>query len=388
MNCCASFRIRLIPSHTLCAEFYDYEEIHRSKVIIHELSDVDSRPRFVNYLGDDKAFKDMKDILFLCLQMKVPYQHRFVIRNLANIPPISLMNCDSAKLLNEIENLKTEMKIVINNQKHFTEEMVMLKRQKFTRESDMQTDAPSRFRFSSIITGSALSSRADERGGSYLSQKSRSDKTRDEEQKDVQPPPMDNSDETHPKTIIDVEDEPDDRRHSSHANEIETESESDRESHRELYTPPIPMRNRFSAFAPMQSPRKISRTFRRTRTYEPSNRSYAQVTQAEGSQRPVAKTVQGNGANLGIHAASNSRPHQGNKRCTGLFVTRLLAKTPAENLQRHIQKETGQNLHVVKLKTRYDSYSSFHVKCDKQTMNSLMNSYLWPKGTFVKPFFE
>ena len=48
----------------------------------------------------------------LLLKIPRPYDHIFVARNLANLPHLSMLNCDDNKLLQEIEILKSELRIL------------------------------------------------------------------------------------------------------------------------------------------------------------------------------------------------------------------------------------------------------------------------------------
>jgi hypothetical protein len=73
---------------------------------------------------------------------------------------------------------------------------------------------------------------------------------------------------------------------------------------------------------------------------------------------------------------------------TGLFVTNLDPTTTVRQLEVFLKRETTLQLHVEKLKTRYDSYSSFYIQCDQQTRRRLMDPFLWPAESKIKPFFS
>lgn len=357
--CFVQNKINTVPYDLLakvCAEFYDHEDIYQSKQLMHKLSDENTRPRFIKHKGEDKSYKDMKDIQYLMLQMNVPYTHQFVVKDLANLPPLSLLNSDNSKILQEIDKLKTEVKAVVLNQKDFAEQMLQLKQQKTVHTS---------------IQGTQTVSPDD-----IFAQTQ--DKSRHVHQSIL------NSQETHPKTVIDVDDEPDD----SSDQDGKSDSNLDRSPYPPVYRTPVPVSNRFAELSTPLHPTKFSRTFTRSRVNYTLGKSYATATKNGSQQSQATRGIVGNGANTTIHAATVTKTPPRNRRCTGLFVTRLKPNTPAENLQRHVLKETGLKLLVVKLKTRYDTYSSFHVKCDKQVLSKLLNSYMWPKGTFIKPFFE
>ena len=78
----------------------------------------------------------------------------------------------------------------------------------------------------------------------------------------------------------------------------------------------------------------------------------------------------------------------GSSTVTGVFISRLDPKTTEYQVRQLIKRETGLHLRAAKLDTRFDTYSSFHVRGDKKVQDTLMCAELWPKGTLVKLFYE
>ena len=78
------------------------------------------------------------------------------------------------------------------------------------------------------------------------------------------------------------------------------------------------------------------------------------------------------------------------KRITkdGIFVSRLEAGTSAAHVAMHIYNASGISVRPEKLKTKYDTYTSFMIPARKDTRvyNTLMDAHLWPRGCLVKPF--
>jgi hypothetical protein len=97
--------------------------------------------------------------------------------------------------------------------------------------------------------------------------------------------------------------------------------------------------------------------------------------------------IHGHGPSAGLRAIPTRKPFV-NRVCTGVFVTRLLPKTSADNIQNYVLRQTGLKLKSIKLCTKYETYSSFHIKCEKRVFSDLLNPEIWPEGTLVKPFFE
>ena len=78
----------------------------------------------------------------------------------------------------------------------------------------------------------------------------------------------------------------------------------------------------------------------------------------------------------------------GNPIVTGIFITRLDQRTTPRMLQMHIKAETGLSVRAEKLRTKYSTYSSYYIRCDKKVRQDLLSPYIWPKGILFKEFEE
>ena len=43
-------------------------------------------------------------------------------------------------------------------------------------------------------------------------------------------------------------------------------------------------------------------------------------------------------------------------------------------------------MQISKLRTKHDTYSSFHVEVEENNLEKLFNAACWPEGCFVSPF--
>ena len=84
--------------------------------------------------------------------------------------------------------------------------------------------------------------------------------------------------------------------------------------------------------------------------------------------------------------STHNSPH--NRTCTGLFVTRLHAKTKEAELEKYIWLNSGYNIKAEQLQTRYNTYSSFGIRADKKLRDALMDPDIWPPKSMVKYFFN
>lgn len=74
------------------------------------------------------------------------------------------------------------------------------------------------------------------------------------------------------------------------------------------------------------------------------------------------------------------------QRFASVFVTGFTADVEAVEILEHVETCTGLKVEVVKLQTKHDTYSSFHVKATCEDPNVFMNDDLWPEGVRYRWF--
>ncbi len=93
----------------------------------------------------------------------------------------------------------------------------------------------------------------------------------------------------------------------------------------------------------------------------------------------------GNGPRSFVEAVPR---HSGNRQCTGLFVTRLKPQTSTTRLALCVLRECSIVIHPEKMPQRNPNYSSFYIRCNHHIRQQLLNSYIWPAGAEVRPFYN
>ncbi len=71
-----------------------------------------------------------------------------------------------------------------------------------------------------------------------------------------------------------------------------------------------------------------------------------------------------------------------------MFVTRLHSQTLAGDTDALVYDETGLRIKCEKLITKYDTYSSFCIRCADTIAEKFLNPNIWPKGVMVKKYLE
>jgi hypothetical protein len=72
-----------------------------------------------------------------------------------------------------------------------------------------------------------------------------------------------------------------------------------------------------------------------------------------------------------------------NKTLTGLFITRVNPRTTTKQLELQIKRETSINIRVEKLRTKYPTYSSFFIRCDRHVRQTMWEPSLWPQVSLI-----
>ncbi|CAN7943640.1 unnamed protein product [Ixodes hexagonus] len=74
------------------------------------------------------------------------------------------------------------------------------------------------------------------------------------------------------------------------------------------------------------------------------------------------------------------------KRRMALFVTKLAPETTCVDISSHLSSLCIEKLECRRLKTRYNTCSSFHVSVDAEYFDKLSDPAVWPKSCLFKPF--
>ena len=98
----------------------------------------------------------------------------------------------------------------------------------------------------------------------------------------------------------------------------------------------------------------------------------------------------GTGQPAAMRALPKRGPVQQNhkKSPVGIFVTRLVPRTTAKCIEESIFFDTGMRLRAEQLQTKFPSYRSFFLRCDRRAQTRLMNPSIWPRDALVKIYFE
>ena len=102
------------------------------------------------------------------------------------------------------------------------------------------------------------------------------------------------------------------------------------------------------------------------------------------------KVLIGSGPSRTIRVAStheNVTTPTRNRTCTGVFVSRLEPRHTANQIEKFVWNQSGCRVKPEKLPSRYGTYSSFYIPCDKRIREALLDCSIWPAGTLLKLYY-
>ena len=89
----------------------------------------------------------------------------------------------------------------------------------------------------------------------------------------------------------------------------------------------------------------------------------------------------------GSSSNSSIKVVQTEQRKKAIFLSRLGPDVTISEITEFLTKHNLKHLKVNKLRTKYDSYSSFHIELEEERFDELFDAKHWPKGSFISQFY-
>ena len=70
-----------------------------------------------------------------------------------------------------------------------------------------------------------------------------------------------------------------------------------------------------------------------------------------------------------------------------IFVSRLAPEVTISEVSEYLNNQNLKPIKITKLKTKYNSYTSFHVEIQDDKFEELFNAKYWPEGSFISTFY-
>ena len=89
----------------------------------------------------------------------------------------------------------------------------------------------------------------------------------------------------------------------------------------------------------------------------------------------------------GNNSCSNIKVVEKQTKKKAIFISRLGPEVTVPEMTAYMKERNLTFSKISKLKTKYDSYSSFYIETEEQMFDYLFNADHWPVGCFMSPFY-
>lgn len=385
--CFVSNKINSMPFDMLlklCTDFYDSETIEKAKDTLYDTAfknDISSVPRKIKRRGDSKKVNDIQDILNIFLELPVNDTPCYVSKDLGNLPPLSMNNFDIASLIRSVETLKIEVKLMQEAQSTVLE---------------AQASMASLFTQQRVASPQTVVKQVASTNSSLNAPLQNTDRIDVEEVTEVKS--VDNQN-TIPKQVLQKGEGTTDGGGSTDVNQCNdhesvneedgnvtvTEQESSDEDNPDdllelarIQRHPLASNSYSTA---------VKNNVRSRPERRPKPRFQGTFTNLQKTVQKHASLIQGQGRNYRIQSSRTHSPKV-NRRCVGIFISRLNRRTQTSDIITHVRDETGIRVQCSAIKTKFDTYKSFCIRAHQRFHKRLLEAKLWPVGTIVKEYLE
>lgn len=330
--CYISNKIGVVPAHhlqRLCCDSFEFDEINDAKKILYEHC-AESGDRYTQRQGNKKKEMSIDD-MFNLFQKKGNAVPVFAAVKLERLPPVSIDNIDVANLLKKIQNMNEDIKLL---KEISTEQIVATQSLKdIASDNSTKIDVLEKcYSYPKYVVPETLTS----------NQTSEIDISAKSHQ------PMFNMEESFPP----VPHESTSYREKKHSKEIvHCNPESNVAAGAIL------------DFSSVNKPPQ-----------------WHKVQPKIPYQAKMKKTA----VKIGSSKSNNNLKVVKKLRYANIFVSRFTPEITESNISTYVQENFNILAKVTKVKTRYDTYSSFHVNCQCEDPEVLIKPDMWPDGTLIK----
>ena len=381
----------------LCCSTFGESDIEQSKKLLYDLCADHETPRMITRKGPKKSIQNMEDIMKL-VQEKGTALPTFVAHNLQLLPPIGFDSLDVSVLLNEIKKTQVEVQLMKEGMKL---------QMKTVEDLSLQVKADQQNR---VMRASSVDSASSSVGTQVDEQ---NNEAKQHEQNSV-------AFERVGSPVLELSSAPGDSCVASSNSRV---SDSAPKQNQETSQKPsgassTPQYSRQGA-RPKEKAEVKSQGAKETppATDKPDRPTYADIAltgewktmkRVAGKLKAVTdvtdviedKKTQEDEAKLENKLMTKKNDRQtrhinGTVKNTGLptikkkkyasiFASRFDPRVTREDLQRYLEERLECKVMVSNVKSRYNTYNSFHVLCECSDPKQLLCDDIWPEGAYVR----
>ena len=390
---------------TICSYFYDSKTIFVAKQLLYD--SVKSRERITLCRGPKKTQADALDIIKVLMELGSECAVHFVAENLANLPPLSLENYDSIRLLREMEDVHNTVRGFENNLLSTIQNVVknVLAEENIQEHKNVVRSNDDPLEESNVETTQDDEvqdlSRSTIGVEDEATEDSSEDSDCDEQTSELSTPyeerPLNTA--THHSTTGWTTTRPShmQMQHQKSRKEMtNTANDKQRKLKNKTNYKSDARQNRVllgnSTTSTLQAIQRPDKTKEKGVVI-----GSCKISTLKAVQRPENTRQKGTATKNRTSAAPKGdqrstgpkKDDTTGKMCTGIFVSRLIPRTTQRQLTADVYNNTGHKINPLKIAVKFkNAYSSFYIPCSQRIRKDLMDAKIWPENTLVKEFYE
>ena len=317
---------------------------------------------------------NIQDILHILLNFEVGDIPCFVVRDPSNLPPLTGDHFDIASVIRNLTNMQHELSTLTtlkDDVKIIQAQITDISQQRHADDSDHQIiQSQDDDRSADAVLAPACRYRVDTSTANIH-----------------MPPTTSMANDQTPHTTLTANDQTTPTTSTANKQPLTTTSTSNDQT---LTSTHIPWVSALTPTATDDQPTALSRLSYSRCVRDGVSLSDTARDREEATERARSEhntdTVIGSAKStaLTIRASQRARSTAAdNDRC-GLFITRLHANTSEAELNEYVRNITGCRVRTQKLKTKFNSYSSFYIPLARGSWGILLEASIWPQGVLIK----
>ena len=377
----------------ICCDFYTHEQILESKLFIYE--QVKPKQRILQRRGQDKEQANVRDIIQVFKEMEPTDDTTFVAANLAKVPPFYMESKDCRKLMSELGELKEEMAAMRLKQDEMAKYISSQSASQPVNSTNIEKSSGGK----RGVKQAGKVNKPPAKGTAATTHTSTPPPSSPSPPPPPPPPSADKdtgvSEAASTTAAIDAattsaaaattaasasasEDAP--------AADRKTTTSSDSSS---ATNPVVKSVSSYDSSVSTTCDADASSDESDTTTSRQSYKSALMNGQPEKGWSVKRKRIRKKETSADTNCilkAIGPKPEQ-QRRCVGVFVSRLEAHHSAEDINNYLA-EIGVKSKASKIALSSKIHSSFYIRCNKSIRERLLTPGTWPTGVYVKRYFE
>ena len=410
--CFVTNKCDLLPAESisqLCCATFEESEIEQSKKLLYDICADHDTPRMILRKGPKKSSQNIEDILKL-VQEKGTDLPTFVAHNLQLLPPIGFDSLDVSTLLHTIKKTQTEVQLLKEGLKSQAETVNELSQRMSdgARTVQVKRSGTEAGVMSSSVQTEIIAARKEEttqtEADLYVQEQTDVTSTRagagDHHQQEVVlasgsvnqsvqnqekethacDKPCEIKGEGNAATVNRIDKSKHEQSISSNKGaipKVKTACSGNGLKEVEHAADDTNMKNKDSYADKVSEWKTVTRVGGKLKSVREGSHLHSNQIKTVNEKK---KHVDGSVKNTGLATVKKTE----RKKYASIFASRFGPGVTGQDLEGYLEDRTGLRVIVTDVRSRFDTYRSFHVFCECEQPGMLLRDEIWPEGAYVR----